>query len=67
LTALRKDRDPARPVQIIVIGFGPDVDTTELRKIANATGGSVYTAHAPQDILRIFGQATARRLCAPTC
>ncbi|MGP4028491.1 substrate-binding and VWA domain-containing protein [Actinomadura sp. 3N407] len=67
LTALRKGRDPARPVQIIVIGFGPDVDTGELGKIAEATGGSVYTAQRPQDILRIFGQATARRLCAPDC
>ncbi|MFG2089915.1 substrate-binding and VWA domain-containing protein [Spirillospora sp. NPDC048824] len=67
LTALRKGRDPARPVQIIVIGFGPDVDTAELGKIAEATGGSVYTAQRPQDILRIFGQATARRLCAPDC
>ncbi|MES9543345.1 substrate-binding domain-containing protein [Actinomadura sp. NPDC000600] len=67
LAALRAERDPARPVQIIVVGFGPDVDTAELRGIADATGGSVYTAHAPQDILRIFGQATARRLCAPHC
>ncbi|WP_168221391.1 substrate-binding and VWA domain-containing protein [Actinomadura sp. WMMA1423] len=67
LSALRAERDPARPVQIIVIGFGPDVDTAELRGIADAAGGSVYTAHAPQDILRIFGQATARRLCAPDC
>ncbi|MEU8799965.1 substrate-binding and VWA domain-containing protein [Spirillospora sp. NPDC048819] len=67
LTALRQGRDPARPVQIIVIGFGPDVDADELDKIAEATGGSVYTANRPQDILRIFGQATARRLCAPDC
>ncbi|SNS69954.1 von Willebrand factor type A domain-containing protein [Actinomadura meyerae] len=67
LAALRADRDPARPVQIIVIGFGPDVDTAELRELADATGGTVYTAHVPQDILRIFGQATARRLCAPDC
>lgn len=67
VAALRAGRDETRPVQIIVIGFGPDVDTAELRRLADATGGSVYTARAPQDILRIFGEATARRLCAPAC
>ncbi|MDL4820212.1 substrate-binding and VWA domain-containing protein [Actinomadura opuntiae] len=67
VAALRAERRATRPVQIIVIGFGPDVDTAELRRLAGATGGSVYTARAPQDILRIFGEATARRLCAPSC
>ncbi|WP_192808989.1 substrate-binding and VWA domain-containing protein [Actinomadura montaniterrae] len=67
VAALRAGREETRPVQIIVIGFGPDVDTAELRRLADATGGSVYTARAPQDILRIFGEATARRLCAPSC
>ncbi|MFB4302943.1 substrate-binding and VWA domain-containing protein [Actinomadura sp. NTSP31] len=67
VAALRAGREATRPVQIIVIGFGPDVDTAELRRLAGATGGSVYTARVPQDIMRIFGEATARRLCAPSC
>ncbi|GAA2169240.1 substrate-binding and VWA domain-containing protein [Actinomadura napierensis] len=67
VAALRAGREATRPVQIIVIGFGPDVDTAELRRLADATGGSVYTARVPQDIMRIFGEATARRLCAPSC
>lgn len=64
---LRAGSDPRRPVQIIVIGFGPEVDTGELKRLADATRGSVYTADRPSDILRIFGEATARRLCAPDC
>ncbi|GGV21670.1 hypothetical protein GCM10010182_49940 [Actinomadura cremea] len=64
---LRAGDDPRRSVQIIVIGFGPDVDTGELKRLADATRGSVYTADEPADILRIFGEATARRLCAPDC
>ncbi|MFD0900443.1 substrate-binding and VWA domain-containing protein [Actinomadura sediminis] len=64
---LRDGNDPRRPVQIVVVGFGPEVDTDELERLADATRGSVYTAHRPSDVLRIFGEAMARRLCAPDC
>ncbi|QFG20026.1 VWA domain-containing protein [Actinomadura sp. WMMB 499] len=67
IDTLKAGDDPQRAVQIIVIGFGPDVDTGELKQLADATRGSVYTADEPADIMRIFGEATARRLCAPDC
>ncbi|MBW8482128.1 VWA domain-containing protein [Actinomadura parmotrematis] len=64
---LRRDYDPARPVQVITVGFGPDVDTAALRRIGEATHGGVYVAERPADIRRIFAQAMARRVCAPSC
>ncbi|MFI6515019.1 substrate-binding domain-containing protein [Spirillospora sp. NPDC050679] len=67
LARLRAARDPARPVQIIVIGVGGGVDTAALRKITAVTGGGVYLAATSADIRRIFQTAMARRLCAPDC
>jgi hypothetical protein len=34
--------DPQRPLQIITVGIGPDVDAAALAKIAAATGGRSY-------------------------
>jgi Mg-chelatase subunit ChlD len=67
LARLRQEYDPDRPIQVVMIGFGPDVDHGELKQIADATHGSVHIAHTPQDIGKIFLSATARRLCSPEC
>lgn len=67
LHRLRKGNDPARPVQVVIIGFGDDVDKDELNKIAKATGGSVHLARTARDMERIFLAGTSRRICSPAC
>ncbi|MFI0352981.1 substrate-binding domain-containing protein [Actinomadura sp. 9N407] len=62
LAELREITDPERPVQIIMIGVGRDVDTRELRRIAGATPGGVYVAESPDQIVKIFLQALSNRI-----
>jgi hypothetical protein len=54
-------RDPARPVRIIALGMGPDVDGTELRQLAQATGGQSYVARNPTDLQQVFIDALQSR------
>lgn len=54
-------RDPARPVRIIALGMGPDVDSTELSKLAQATGGRSYMARNPQELQQVFIDALQSR------
>ena len=61
LTSLQQLRDPARPVRLIAIGMGPDVDITSLNKLARATGGRAYQAREPDDIKRVFVDALQNR------
>jgi hypothetical protein len=67
LDALRRGWDPDRPVQIIIIAFGEDVDRASLSQIAAATNGSLHAAKEPGEIIDVFLAALARRLCHPTC
>ncbi len=61
LTSLQRLRDPARPVRIVAIGMGPDVDTASLGKLAHTTGGSSYLARGPGDIKNVFIDALKHR------
>jgi Ca-activated chloride channel family protein len=62
VTALRKLRDPKRPVRMVIIGIGDEVDRTELQAIAAATSsGGVFIAQDPAKISEIFLQAIATR------
>lgn len=54
-------RDPARPVRIIALGMGPDVDAGELRRLAQATGGQAYVARNPGDLRQVFVDALQSR------
>lgn len=67
LAALKKEYDPLRPVQVVMIGFGKGVDSAALGQIARVTHGSVYIAQTPGDIARILREATSRRICFPKC
>jgi Mg-chelatase subunit ChlD len=59
--ALEALRDPARPVRIIALGMGPDVDDAELAKLAQATGGSSYVATNPGELKNVFINALENR------
>lgn len=67
LSALNSERDPARPIEIIAIGFGDAVDADALKQITDPTGGATYTTNDPRKIGEIFLQAVSRRVCTPEC
>lgn len=54
LTSLR---DPARPVRIMVVGFGPAPDQKVLAEVAALTGGSYLPAPQPKDLLPALTRA----------
>jgi hypothetical protein len=59
---LTKLRDPRRPVRMVMVGIGPDVDPRELQTIANVTSaGGAYVTPDPAKISDIFLQAMATR------
>lgn len=67
LTELAALRDPARPVAVIAIGYGPDTDQSALEQIAAATDGAAYQALQPTDILTVLVDAVTQRGCRPNC
>jgi hypothetical protein len=64
---LRAEWKPDKPIQIIVIAFGKGVDRDGLAGITAATNGSLHVAQEPGEIIDVFLEALARRLCHPTC
>ncbi|GAA4969892.1 hypothetical protein HD597_008840 [Nonomuraea thailandensis] len=67
LDRLKREWNPDRPVQIIVIAFGKGVDRAGLSQITAVTNGSLHEAEEPGEIIDVFLAALARRLCHPTC
>jgi Ca-activated chloride channel family protein len=62
VTSLRKLRDPKRPVRMVIIGIGNEVDRNELQAIVGATSsGGVFIAEDPAKISEIFLEAIATR------
>jgi hypothetical protein len=58
---LRGEADPARPVELIAIGLGPDADLDALGTIVDAAGGQVYAAQTPEDVQEAFVDTLRRR------
>jgi Ca-activated chloride channel homolog len=67
LAQLQKLRDPAKPVAVIAIGYGPDTDQSVLQQIAAATDGAAYQALEPTDISTVLIDAVTQRGCRPNC
>ncbi|MFF5260633.1 VWA domain-containing protein [Actinomadura viridis] len=63
LETLRKEYDPARPVQVIGLAFGPAVDLAALQRIAAATGGAAYQIRDPRQIRELFKRSAALKIC----
>ncbi len=61
LTNLRAEVDPTRPVVLITIGIGSDVDMATLQQISAITGAGAYQAVNPADIGAVFLDAMAAR------
>ncbi|MDR7187317.1 hypothetical protein J2Y46_000133 [Microbacterium sp. BE35] len=67
LAQLETLRDPAKPVAVIAIGYGPDTDQAALEQIAAATDGAAYQAFQPTDIGTVLIDAVTQRGCRPNC
>jgi hypothetical protein len=61
LAELQKAADPKKPIQVIAIGIGTDVNKDELQKITSTTGGGVFITSDPAKMGDIFLQAIALR------
>jgi hypothetical protein len=58
---LKKVVDPARPVQVILIGIGDKVSESAMKQITDAIGGGTFVAQDPAKIGDIFLQAISLR------
>ncbi|TDN91824.1 von Willebrand factor type A domain-containing protein [Microbacterium sp. BK668] len=67
ISELERLRDPAKPVAVIAIGYGPDTDQAALEQIAAATDGAAYQAFQPTDISTVLIDAVTQRGCRPNC
>ncbi|MEH0846295.1 VWA domain-containing protein, partial [Micromonospora sp. CPCC 205711] len=65
LAELRALQDPRRPLPIVFIGLGRDVDPEELNAIAKVTGGQVFRTDQPKGMRQIFFSALANLSCLP--
>lgn len=66
LSQIEAIASPSRPIPIITIAFGPDVQNLEpLQEIAAATGGAAYMTEDPTEIGDIFIKAFSLRISGP--
>ncbi len=61
LDTLAAEADPARPVQVVAVGIGPDADTDALQAVAAATGGTARSAVDPGDLQTVLFEALRNR------
>ncbi|HEY0002144.1 MAG TPA: substrate-binding domain-containing protein [Actinoplanes sp.] len=54
---LTAQRDPARPVPVIAVGYGPDADMKTLTEMAKSTGGKAIAAANPADLASAMAKA----------
>jgi hypothetical protein len=67
LASLHKEYDPQRPVEIIMVSVGGDENEAQLQQITAITHGQAYVVDQPSDILSVFYNAIARRICGQNC
>ena len=65
LTELQKLQDPRRPLPLLFIGIGDDIDRSELQGIASVTGGRLFITKEPGGIRQIYFSALADLACLP--
>ncbi|WP_433212055.1 VWA domain-containing protein [Dactylosporangium sp. CS-047395] len=61
IAQLKAVADPAKPIQIILIGIGDKVGEAAMRQITDAVGGGTFVAQDPSKIGDIFLQAISLR------
>lgn len=61
LNKLKQLADPERPIQVVIIGIGSDINRSELDAIVKVTGGGVFVTEDPTKIGDIFLKAISLR------
>jgi hypothetical protein len=56
-----------KPVPIVPIGFGPDIDPGPLQQIARATGSQAFVTVDPRQIQQVFLEMLIRLTCGQSC
>jgi hypothetical protein len=46
--------DVTRPVRVVLLGIGPDIDLAQLKGIADTTGGAAFQVNSPDEMQAIF-------------
>ncbi|TQM95415.1 von Willebrand factor type A domain-containing protein [Ornithinimicrobium humiphilum] len=59
LTSARERAE--RPVTVVLIGVGPDVDADALQRLADAAGGESFVLRDPRELPQVFVDVVARR------
>ncbi|HET6479668.1 MAG TPA: substrate-binding domain-containing protein [Actinoplanes sp.] len=54
---LAAEQDPSRPVPVLSVGYGPDVDMKALGAMSEATGGKAFAATNPADLSSAIAKA----------
>ncbi|MGK5684618.1 substrate-binding domain-containing protein [Actinoplanes sp. URMC 104] len=54
---LAAQQDPSRPVPVLAVGYGPDVDMKALTDMSTATGGAAFAATDPADLSSAIAKA----------
>jgi ABC-type molybdate transport system substrate-binding protein len=65
LAELGKLQDSSKPLPVIGIGIGPDIDASELQTVTAATGGQAFTTPDPTKVTEVFYQALSKLVCQP--
>jgi hypothetical protein len=61
IAELKKTADPAKPIQVILLGIGEEIAEASMRQITDAIGGGTFVTPDPAKIGDIFLQAIALR------
>ncbi|WP_345459613.1 substrate-binding and VWA domain-containing protein [Actinoallomurus oryzae] len=67
LKELGRIADPLKPVAIVPIAFGPDIDPAPLQQIAARTGGQAFVTLDPGQIQQVFLEMLIRLTCGEEC
>jgi Ca-activated chloride channel family protein len=51
---LKAVANPDKPIQVLIIGYGPDINLPELKAITKVVGGTAYPAKTGADIEKVF-------------
>jgi Mg-chelatase subunit ChlD len=63
VTELTRSFHKETPVSVVAMGFGKDADMQALGRIAKATDGGAYQISDPRQIMQLFKEHMALKLC----
>ena len=67
VATLRREYNPQRPVNVLLIGYGHSPDFPAMQEIADATHGAAYEANSPAGIEKFYLSMLTRLVCNNDC